>query len=41
MLNNILSIYCYTDYLYNILEHELVPEHIVLSDEEKEKKETI
>lgn len=32
------SIYCYTDYLYNILEHELVPEHIVLSDEEKEKK---
>ena len=32
------SIYCYTDYLYNILEHELVPEHIVLNDNEKEEK---
>ena len=32
------SIFCYTDYLYNILEHELVPEHIVLSDEDKEQK---
>jgi len=35
--NKFVNIYNLNNYLFNILEHEAVPEHIILSKEEKEK----